>query len=82
MNPYWLVVAFTLLTQFYLFVRWLHRRVRDNAIEREFIHDMATNHLPHIYHALRQMADHHGLSLQEPPPLRFLEFGGPESHRR
>ena len=81
MNPYWLVVAFTLLTQFFLFVRWLHRRVRDSTIEREFLCDMATHHLPHIYHALRQMADHHGIPLEDPPPVRFIELNGLDSRR-
>ena len=81
MNPYWLVVAFALFTQFCLFVRWLHRRVRDSAIEREFVRDMAINHLPHIYHALRQLAHHHGVELKEPPPVRFLELNGRDSLR-
>jgi len=74
MNPHWLAVAVALLTQFFLFIRWLHRRVRDSAIERAFVRDMATNHLPHIYHALRQMADGQGIELSEPPPVRFLEL--------
>lgn len=52
MNPYWLIVAFTLLTQLCVFFRWLHRRLRDASIERAFIRDVALNHLPHIYHAL------------------------------
>ena len=82
MNPYWLVVAFTVVTQFCLFVRWLHRRARDMEIERAFLRDMATNHLPHIYHALRQLAGHHGVAIEEPPPVRFLELNGPGSHSR
>jgi len=82
MNPYWLVIAFALLTQFCLFVRWLHRRVRDSAMEREFLCDMATHHLPHIYHALRQMADHHGIKVDEPPPVHFFEFNKPDPRHR
>lgn len=76
MNPYWLIVAFTLLTQLFVFLRWLHRRLRDGEIERAFVRDMATNHLPHIYHALRSLAAHHGVEISDPPPVRFLELNG------
>ena len=76
MNPYWLIVAFTVVTQLCVFLGWLHRRLRDGAIERAFIRDVATNHLPHIYHALRIMAAHHGLEIDDPPPVRFLELNG------
>ena len=76
MNPYWLIVAFTLVTQLCVFLRWLHRHLRDAAIDRAFIHDVATNHLPHIYHALRHIAAHHGLEIDDPPPVRFLELNG------
>ena len=84
MNPYWLIFAFALLAQFCVFVRWLHRRLRDADIERAFIHDIAINHLPHIYHALRLIAAHHRLEINDPPPVRFLELNGkrdkPDSH--
>jgi len=74
MNPYWLIVAFTLVTQLCVFFRWLHRRLSDATIERAFIRDVAVNHLPHIYHALRRIADHHGVEIDDPPPVRFLEL--------
>ena len=76
MNPYWLIVAFTLVTQLCVFFRWLHRRLRNAAIQRAFIRDVAVNHLPHIYHALRSIAAHHGLAIEDPPPVRFLELNG------
>jgi len=76
MNPYWLIVAFTLLAQLVMFLRWLHRRLRDEEIERAFIRDVAVNHLPHIYHALRLIAAHLQIELDEPPPVRFLELNG------
>jgi hypothetical protein len=75
MNPYWLIVGFTLLTQFFVFLRWLHRRLRDAAMERAFVHDVATHHLPHIYHALRLIAAHHGVEIDDPPPVNFFELG-------
>jgi hypothetical protein len=71
-----MIVIFTLLTQLCVFLRWLHRRLRDAAIERAFIRDVAVNHLPHIYHALRRIAAHHGIEVDEPPPVRFLELNG------
>jgi len=77
MNPYWIIVAFATLAQFAMFVRWLHRRTRDDEIRRAFIHDIALNHLPHLYHALRQIAGHLGLELQDPPPVQFLDLNIP-----
>jgi len=76
MNPYWLIVFFTVIAQLVVFLRWLHRRMRDDEIERAFVHDMATSHLPHMYHALRLIADHLDIELDDPPPVRFLELNG------
>jgi hypothetical protein len=82
MNPYWLVVGLTVLAQFFIFLRWLHRRMRDEEIQRAFVRDMATSHLPHVYHALRLIASHLTIELDEPPPVRFLDLNGPETRRR
>jgi len=60
--------------QFVLFLRWLHRRMRDSEIASTFVTDVATNHLPHIYSALRQIAEQQGIALQEPPPVRFIDL--------
>ena len=76
MNPYWIIAAFSSLVQFAIFLRWLHRRTRDDEIRRAFVRDMAVNHLPHLYHALRQIASHLGIELKEPPPVQFIEFNG------
>jgi hypothetical protein len=59
----------------------LHRRMRDDEIRRAFVHDMALNHLPHLYHALRRIADHMGLEIEEPPPVQFLELNGHDRKR-
>jgi hypothetical protein len=42
---------------------------------------MAINHLPHLYHALSQIAGHLGIQLKEPPHVQFLELNGPERKR-
>ena len=76
MDPHWIVVGFTSLVQLSLFIRWLHRRMRDDEIRRAFVRDMALNHLPHIYQALRQIAAHLQIDLKEPPPVQFLELNG------
>jgi hypothetical protein len=81
MNPYWIVVGLSSLVQFLFFLRWLHRRTRDDEIRRAFVRDMAINHLPHLYHALRQIAGHLGLQLKEPPPVQFLELNGQDRKR-
>jgi len=78
MNPNWIIVAFSAFVQFFIFLRWLHRRMRDDEIRRAFIRDMALNHLPHLYQALRQIVTHLGLQLEEPPSVQFLELNGNE----
>jgi hypothetical protein len=81
MNPYWIVVGLSSLVQFFFFLRWLHRRTRDDEIRRAFVRDMAVNHLPHLYYALRQIAAHLGIELKEPPPVQFLELNGQDRKR-
>jgi hypothetical protein len=76
MNPYWLVLAFSTAVQLVVFLRWLHRRTRDDEIRRAFVRDMALNHLPHLYHALRQIAARLDIELKDPPPVQFLELNG------
>lgn len=68
--------------QLVVFLRWLHRRMRDDEINRAFIHDVATNHLPHIYSALRQIAAEQGIDLEDPPLLRFVDLHNHRAHRR
>ncbi len=80
MNPYWIVVGLTSLVQFFIFLRWLHRRTRDDEIRRAFVRDMALNHLPHLYHALRQIAGHLVIELRDPPPVQFMELNS--QHRK
>ena len=76
MNPYWIAIGISSAVQFFIFLRWLHRRTRDDEIRRTFIRDMAINHLPHLYHALRMIGARLGLELADPPRVQFLEFNG------
>jgi hypothetical protein len=48
----------------------------DDEINRAFIRDMATNHLPHIYSALNQIAAEQGTTLHEPPLVHFVDLHG------
>jgi len=82
MNPYWLILATTAIVHFVFFLRWLHRITRDEEISRAFVRDMATNHLPHIYHALRQLGERLGVELEEPPPVQFVELNGKDRRGR
>jgi len=81
MNPYWIVVGLTSLVQFFIFLRRVHRRTRDDEIRRAFVRDMALNHLPHLYHALRQIAGHLGIELRDPPPVQFMELNSQNRKR-
>jgi hypothetical protein len=73
MSTLWIAVLVPALVQFALFLRWLHRRVRDDEIQRAFVRDLACSHLPHLYNALRHIADEMGVHLPDPPPVRFID---------
>jgi hypothetical protein len=64
------------LAQLVLFLRWLHRRMRNDEITRSFVRDIATNHLPHIYNALQKIAAQQGIELDETPLVRFVDLNG------
>ena len=74
----WLVTLVPVAVQFVVFLRWLHRRMRNEEITRAFVRDIATNHLPHIYTALQQIATRQGITLDETPMVQFVEL----NHRR
>ena len=68
----WLTTAVPVLVQFVVFLRWLHRRMRNDEITRTFVRDIATNHLPHIYNALQEIAAEQGIALNETPMIQFV----------
>jgi hypothetical protein len=74
----WLTTAVPVAAQFVLFLRWLHRRMRNDEITRAFVRDIATNHLPHIYNALQKIAAEQGIELDETPLVQFVDL----NHRR
>lgn len=77
MSVHWftaLTAMVSVCVQLVLFLRWLHRRMRNDEITRTFVRDIATNHLPHIYSALRQIAAEQGITLEEPPLVRFVDL--------
>jgi len=67
--------------QFVLFLRWLHRRMRNDEITRAFVRDIATNHLPHIYNALQKIAAQQGIELDDTPLVRFVDLNGHRHHK-
>jgi hypothetical protein len=82
MTTRWIEVSVLLLVQGFFFFRWLYCRLRDDEITRAFVRDLALNHLPHIYSALRQLAEHEGITLVEPPLLRYVDCSRGEGKRR
>jgi hypothetical protein len=70
----WLTTAIPVLVQFVIFLRWLHRRMRNDEITRAFVRDIATNHLPHIYSALQKIAAQQGIELDETPLVQFVDL--------
>jgi len=76
-----LTAIFTTGVQFVLFLRWLHRRMRNDEITRAFVRDIATNHLPHIYNALQKIAMQQGIELDETPIVQFVDLNHPRRRR-
>jgi hypothetical protein len=68
--------------QFVLFLRWLHRRMRDDEINRAFLRDLALNHLPHIYEALQTVCQQQGIKPRPTPAVRYVDLHGANGHRR
>lgn len=73
-NPYYIFASLTGVAAFFSGVRWLYRRSRSKDVTEVFVHDMATNHLPHIYDALRLLCIHEGINMPNPPPIHFMDF--------
>lgn len=74
-TPLTMVLAvLSLGSQFVVFLRWMHRRVRDEEIQRAFIRDLAMRHLPAIYHALHVMAEQQGITLDETPIVNWVDL--------
>ena len=74
-SPIMLLLALVSLgAQSVVFLRWMHRRVRDDEIQREFIRDLALRHLPAIYRALHRIAERQGISLDETPLVNFVDI--------
>jgi len=84
MPAHWYAVLTAVVSagvQFVLFLRWLHRRMRNDEITRAFVRDIATNHLPHIYNALQKIAAEQGIELDDTPLVRFVDLNGHRHHK-
>ena len=70
----WWTFGLVFLVQLALFLRWLYRRIRNDELTRAFVHDMATNHLPHIYERLEKLCEEQGIDHKPLPPIRWLDL--------
>jgi hypothetical protein len=75
-EPYWWTFALASLVQLVFFMRWVYRRIRNEEIMRVFVQDMATNHLPHIYHLLEKICDQQGIKRSQAPHIRWIDLNG------
>ncbi|MCU1239907.1 MAG: hypothetical protein JWO71_633 [Candidatus Acidoferrum typicum] len=75
----WLTTLVPVGLQLIVFLRWLHRRMRNDENTHEFVCDIAKNHLPHIYNALQLIAAKQGITLDETPLVQFVDltYDGP-----
>jgi hypothetical protein len=70
-----LTTLLPVLVQFALFLRWLHRRMREDEIVHACVRDIALNHLPHIYNSLQAIGAKQGITLHEFPVIHFVDLG-------
>ena len=70
----YVVVVFSLGAQLVVFLRWMHRRMRDDEIQRVFVRDLALRHLPNIYRALNVIAERQGIKLEEMPMVNYVDM--------
>lgn len=76
-----LVALFSIGAQLVVFLRWIHRRMRDDEIQRVFIRDLALRHLPNIYSALHDIAEQQGIRINEPPIVNYVDLRNGTRHR-
>lgn len=74
LDPFWVSLVSAVVVQLVMFLRWLYRRIRDDELNRAFVHDMATNHLPHIYELLLKLCEKQGIEVQPTPPIRWIDL--------
>jgi hypothetical protein len=79
-NLNWLATLFPIAVQFVLFLRWLHRRMRNDEIVHACVRDIALTHLPHSYATLQALASEKGTTLAETPVIHFVDFRARHRH--
>lgn len=72
--------AFATLSFCVVAIKAMLRWYANLKIQQQFIADIGTNHLRHIYHALSVLADNQGITLGEPPPIKWTEVNGNSKH--
>ena len=77
----YVVVVFSVGAQLVVFLRWIHRRMRDDEIQRVFVRALALRHLPNIYRALNISAERQGIKLEEMPSVNYVDMRNGERHR-
>ena len=75
-DPHWWTFGLSSIVQLIFFPRWLYRHIRNEELTRTFVHDMATNHLPHIYELLEMLCDEQGIKRNPLPPIRWIDLSG------
>ena len=68
------LVVVSIGAQFVVFLRWIHRRMRDDEINRVFLRDLALHHLPCIYRALYKIAEQQGIELEDLPIVNYVDL--------
>jgi hypothetical protein len=58
--------------------RAIYRKARSIDVTQRFTEEMATNHLPHLYHGLNLICDKLDIPITEPPVINYSDFSKKE----
>jgi hypothetical protein len=75
-NLGWLTALIPISLQLVLFLRWLHRQMRNDEIVHECVRNIALSQLPYIHSSLRAIAGEQRVVLPDPPLVQFVDFNG------
>jgi hypothetical protein len=81
--PTTIVACLAIISQAVMYFRWTRRSIQQSErqkikddVQHKFVSDVAQNHLPHIYRALELMCRKMEIELDDPPPIRWIDFNG------
>lgn len=81
-RPEWVVAAVAITVQAWAFIKYIHKRITNEELNRVFVQQMATDHLPYIYDVMKKIAENQGIELPPRPEIVFVQLNGNGAGKR